>query len=100
MHRISQSWDIVASIFQSQLDFSLTSGPAEQGVSVSQAESKPAKVPHSNQISKSTPGTKVCWEQCTVAGWTQNTSFIKSSGSSLKLDFQMRRIQISYIIFL
>ncbi|KAF0023831.1 hypothetical protein F2P81_024461 [Scophthalmus maximus] len=37
-------------VLQSQLDFSLTSGAADQGISVSQAESKSAKAPHSNQI--------------------------------------------------
>ena len=47
------------SLFKSQLDFSLTSGPADQGISTSQADSKAIKAPHTSQLSKSTPGTKV-----------------------------------------
>lgn len=48
-----------APIFQSQLEVSLTSGSADQGISASQADSKAVKVPHSTQLGKSTPGTKV-----------------------------------------
>lgn len=50
---------LLVPVFQSQLDVSLTSGSADQGVSVSQAESKPVKAPHSSQVGKTTPGTKV-----------------------------------------
>ncbi|KAM9339527.1 uncharacterized protein C1orf198 homolog [Symphorus nematophorus] len=53
-HSAPFSWET-----KSQLDFSLTSGSAEQGVSASQADSKAAKAPHSSQLGKSTPGTKV-----------------------------------------
>ncbi|XP_063758251.1 uncharacterized protein C1orf198 homolog isoform X2 [Eleginops maclovinus] len=53
-HSAPFSWET-----KSQLDFSLTSGPAEQGVSASQADSKPTKAPHPSQLGKSTPGTKV-----------------------------------------
>ncbi|TMS12371.1 Uncharacterized protein E3U43_017329 [Larimichthys crocea] len=53
-HSAPFSWET-----KSQLDFSLTSGAADQGVSLSAADSKAAKVPHSNQLGKSTPGTKV-----------------------------------------
>lgn len=49
----------VIPIFQSQMDFSLTSGSADQGISSSQADTKAAKAPHSTQIGKSTPATKV-----------------------------------------
>ncbi|XP_034555945.1 uncharacterized protein C1orf198 homolog [Notolabrus celidotus] len=53
-HSAPFSWET-----KSQLDFSLTPGSSEQGVSASQADSKAAKTPHSGQIGKSTPGTKV-----------------------------------------
>ncbi|XP_037607315.1 uncharacterized protein C1orf198 homolog [Sebastes umbrosus] len=53
-HSAPFSWET-----KSQLEFSLSSGPADQAISTSQAESKAAKVPHSNQIGKSTPGVKV-----------------------------------------
>ncbi|XP_059212755.1 uncharacterized protein C1orf198 homolog [Centropristis striata] len=53
-HSAPFSWET-----KSQLDFSLSSGPADQGISASQADSKAAKVPHSNQLGKSTAGTKV-----------------------------------------
>uniref|UniRef100_UPI0037E732B9 uncharacterized protein C1orf198 homolog n=1 Tax=Semicossyphus pulcher TaxID=241346 RepID=UPI0037E732B9 len=53
-HSAPFSWET-----KSQLDFTLTSGSAEQGISSSQADSKAAKVPHSNQLGKSTPGNKV-----------------------------------------
>lgn len=52
----------VIRIFQSQMDFSLTSGPVDQGIlSSSQSDSKAAKVTHSGQIGKSAAGTKVWW---------------------------------------
>ncbi|XP_008287249.1 uncharacterized protein C1orf198 homolog [Stegastes partitus] len=53
-HSAPFSWET-----KSQMEFSLTSGSADQGISVSQADSKAAKVPHSSQLGKSTPGTKV-----------------------------------------
>ncbi|XP_070781491.1 uncharacterized protein C1orf198 homolog [Enoplosus armatus] len=53
-HSAPFSWET-----KSQLDFSLTSGSADQGISTSQADSKAAKAPHSNQLGKGTPGTKV-----------------------------------------
>ncbi|XP_028997330.1 uncharacterized protein C1orf198 homolog [Betta splendens] len=53
-HSAPFSWET-----KSQLDVSLTSGSADQGVSAPQAESKPVKAPHSGQIGKTTPGTKV-----------------------------------------
>ncbi|XP_030261294.1 uncharacterized protein C1orf198 homolog [Sparus aurata] len=53
-HSAPFSWET-----KSQLDFSLTSGPADQGISTSQADSKAVKAPHTSQLSKSTPGTKV-----------------------------------------
>ncbi|XP_042359039.1 uncharacterized protein C1orf198 homolog [Plectropomus leopardus] len=53
-HSAPFSWET-----KSQLDFSLSSGPAEQGVSASQADPKAAKAPHSSQLGKSTPGNKV-----------------------------------------
>ncbi|XP_029318716.1 uncharacterized protein C1orf198 homolog [Cottoperca gobio] len=49
-HSAPFSWET-----KSQLDFSMTSGPADQGLSASQA----AKVPHSSQLGKSTQGAKV-----------------------------------------
>uniref|UniRef100_A0AAQ5YA94 DUF4706 domain-containing protein n=1 Tax=Amphiprion ocellaris TaxID=80972 RepID=A0AAQ5YA94_AMPOC len=52
-HSAPFSWET-----KSQLEFSLTSGSAE-GISASQADSKSTKVPHSSQLGKSTPGTKV-----------------------------------------
>ncbi|KAM9840596.1 uncharacterized protein C1orf198 homolog [Aulostomus maculatus] len=52
-HSAPFSWET-----KSQLEFSLTAGPADQGVSVSQVESKAAKVPHSSQLGKTAPGTK------------------------------------------
>ncbi|XP_070843673.1 uncharacterized protein C1orf198 homolog [Chaetodon trifascialis] len=53
-HSAPFSWET-----KSQLDFSLTPGPADQGISASQVDSKAAKAPHSSQIGKSTPGAKV-----------------------------------------
>lgn len=53
-HSAPFSWET-----KSQLDFSLTSGSADQGVLASQADLKAAKVPHSNQLGKNTTGTKV-----------------------------------------
>ncbi|XP_074541195.1 uncharacterized protein C1orf198 homolog [Halichoeres trimaculatus] len=53
-HSAPFSWET-----KSQLDFSLAPGSSEQGVSSSQADSKAAKTPHSNQLGKSTPGTKL-----------------------------------------
>ncbi|KAJ4923240.1 hypothetical protein JOQ06_027647, partial [Pogonophryne albipinna] len=76
---------------ESQLDFSLTSGPAEQGVSVSQAESKPAKVPHSNQISKSTPGTKVTVSEARRP--EEESSFWKISAERSRLEGEMADFQ-------
>ncbi|XP_029983862.1 uncharacterized protein C1orf198 homolog [Sphaeramia orbicularis] len=52
-HSAPFSWET-----KSQLDFSLTSGSIEQGISASQADSKAAKG-HSSQIGKNTPGNKV-----------------------------------------
>ncbi|CAJ1077986.1 uncharacterized protein C1orf198 homolog [Xyrichtys novacula] len=51
-HSAPFSWET-----KSQLDFSLTPGSSEQGVSASQADSKAAKA--SGQLGKSTPGVKV-----------------------------------------
>ncbi|XP_049913867.1 uncharacterized protein C1orf198 homolog [Epinephelus moara] len=53
-HSAPFSWET-----KSQLEVSLTSGPADQGISASQADSKASKAPHSGQLGKSTPGTKV-----------------------------------------
>ncbi|XP_061785393.1 uncharacterized protein C1orf198 homolog [Nerophis lumbriciformis] len=53
-HSAPFSWET-----KSQLEFSLTSGTADQAVSVSQGDSKTAKNPHSSQIGKCTAGTKV-----------------------------------------
>ncbi|XP_034073027.1 uncharacterized protein C1orf198 homolog isoform X2 [Gymnodraco acuticeps] len=85
-HSAPFSWET-----KSQLDFSLTSGPAEQGVSVSQAESKPAKVPHSNQISKSTPGTKVTVSEARRP--EEESSFWKISAERSRLEGEMADFQ-------
>ncbi|KAM3602715.1 uncharacterized protein V6R79_009500 [Siganus canaliculatus] len=53
-HSAPFSWET-----KSQLDFSVAPGSADQGVPASQADSKTGKTSHSNQLSKSTPGTKV-----------------------------------------
>ncbi|XP_004550702.1 uncharacterized protein C1orf198 homolog [Maylandia zebra] len=54
-HSAPFSWET-----KSQMDFSLTSGPVDQGISSSsQSDSKAAKVTHSGQIGKSAAGTKV-----------------------------------------
>ncbi|XP_069028465.1 uncharacterized protein C1orf198 homolog [Embiotoca jacksoni] len=53
-HSAPFSWET-----KSQMDFSLSLGPVDLPISTSQAESKAAKVPHSGQLGKSTPGTKV-----------------------------------------
>ncbi|XP_072218363.1 uncharacterized protein C1orf198 homolog isoform X1 [Leuresthes tenuis] len=53
-HSAPFSWET-----KSQLEFSLAPGSADQGIPASQADSKAAKAPHSNQIGKSTPGAKV-----------------------------------------
>ncbi|KAK5879752.1 hypothetical protein CesoFtcFv8_022844 [Champsocephalus esox] len=85
-HSAPFSWET-----KSQLDFSLTSGPAEQGVSVSQAESKPVKVPHSNQISKSTPGTKVTVSEARRP--EEESSFWKISAERSRLEGEMADFQ-------
>ncbi|XP_030578070.1 uncharacterized protein C1orf198 homolog [Archocentrus centrarchus] len=51
-HSAPFSWET-----KSQMDFSLTSGSADQGISSSQADAKAVKA--ASQIGKSTPGTKV-----------------------------------------
>ncbi|XP_015227204.1 PREDICTED: uncharacterized protein C1orf198 homolog [Cyprinodon variegatus] len=53
-HSAPFSWET-----KSQMEFSLMSGSADQVTSSSQADSKNAKVPHSNQLGKSTAGAKV-----------------------------------------
>ncbi|XP_007577735.1 uncharacterized protein C1orf198 homolog [Poecilia formosa] len=53
-HSAPFSWET-----KSQMEFSLTSGSADQVTSASQADSKSAKAPHSNQLGKSTAGAKV-----------------------------------------
>ncbi|XP_068197972.1 uncharacterized protein C1orf198 homolog [Antennarius striatus] len=53
-HSAPFSWET-----KSQLEFSLTSGSADQAISATPADLKAIKVPHSSQLTKSTPGTKV-----------------------------------------
>lgn len=53
-HSAPFSWET-----KSQMEFSLTSGSADQVTSASQADSKNAKAPHSSQLGKSTTGAKV-----------------------------------------
>ncbi|XP_054910502.1 uncharacterized protein C1orf198 homolog [Poeciliopsis prolifica] len=53
-HSAPFSWET-----KSQMEFSLTSGSADQVTSASQADSKSAKAPLSNQLGKSTAGAKV-----------------------------------------
>uniref|UniRef100_A0A1A8GW46 Chromosome 1 open reading frame 198 n=1 Tax=Nothobranchius korthausae TaxID=1143690 RepID=A0A1A8GW46_9TELE len=52
-HSAPFSWET-----KSQLEFSWASGSTDQGISASQTETKPSKVPHSTQLGKTTPGTK------------------------------------------
>ncbi|XP_077408068.1 uncharacterized protein C1orf198 homolog [Vanacampus margaritifer] len=52
-HSAPFSWET-----KSQLEFSLTPGP-DQGIPVSQGDTKAAKTPHSTQIGKSATGAKV-----------------------------------------
>lgn len=56
------------------MELSLSSESADQSPAVSQAEPKPAKAPHPNQGSKSTPATKVRFGVLTTAcGFGQNS---------------------------
>lgn len=59
----SMSPETIVTVFQSQLEFSLTPGP-DQGIYVSQGDAKPAKTPHSTQNGKSATGTKVLGVLC------------------------------------
>ncbi|XP_035472893.2 uncharacterized protein C1orf198 homolog [Scophthalmus maximus] len=80
-HSAPFSWET-----KSQLDFSLTSGAADQGISVSQAESKSAKAPHSNQI-----GTKVSVSEARRP--EEESSFWKISAERSRLEGEQADFQ-------
>lgn len=73
-------------MFQSQLDFSLTPGSVDQGISASQAESKPVKVLHSNQLGKSTPGTKVWWGAYFICTFWPEQTEVKTLNPNIRKD--------------
>ncbi|XP_028254228.1 uncharacterized protein C1orf198 homolog [Parambassis ranga] len=85
-HSAPFSWET-----KSQLDFSLTSGSTDQGISASQADSKPAKAPHSSQLGKSTPGTKVSVSEGRRA--EEESSFWKISAERSRLEGEQADFQ-------
>ncbi|KAM3861181.1 uncharacterized protein C1orf198 homolog isoform 2-T2 [Diretmus argenteus] len=80
-HSAPFSWET-----KSQLEFSLISGPMDQIVSASQADSKTTKVSHTSQLSKSTPGTK-------VSGGEEESSFWKISAERSRLEGEQADFQ-------
>ncbi|KAM9354648.1 uncharacterized protein C1orf198 homolog [Pholidichthys leucotaenia] len=80
-HSAPFSWET-----KSQLDFSLTPGSADQGVPSSQADSKAAKAPHSNQIGKNTAGAKVSLSE-------EESSFWKISSERSRLEGEQSEFQ-------
>ncbi|XP_068433839.1 uncharacterized protein C1orf198 homolog [Clinocottus analis] len=84
-HSAPFSWET-----KSQLDFSLTLGPADQGLSASQADPK-AKVPHSSQLGKSTPGVKVSVSE--VRRPEEESSFWKISAERSRLEGEQADFQ-------
>ncbi|XP_054474058.1 uncharacterized protein C1orf198 homolog [Anoplopoma fimbria] len=85
-HSAPFSWET-----KSQLDFSLTLGPADQVISTSQADSKAAKVPHSSQLGKSTPGPKVSVSE--VRRPEEESSFWKISAERSRLEGEQSDFQ-------
>ncbi|XP_028461285.1 uncharacterized protein C1orf198 homolog [Perca flavescens] len=85
-HSAPFSWET-----KSQLDFSLTSGPADQGISASQADLKAVKVPHSSQLAKSTPGTKVSVSEGRKL--EEESSFWKISAERSRLEGEQANFQ-------
>ncbi|XP_022071196.1 uncharacterized protein C1orf198 homolog [Acanthochromis polyacanthus] len=84
-HSAPFSWET-----KSQLEFGLTSGSAE-GISASQADSKSTKVPHSSQLGKSTPGTKVSVSE--VRRPEEESSFWKISAERSRLEGEQADFQ-------
>ncbi|XP_056283580.1 uncharacterized protein C1orf198 homolog isoform X2 [Pseudoliparis swirei] len=82
-HSAPFSWET-----KSQLDFSLTLSPSDQGLSASQADSKAAKVP---QLGKSTPGAKVSVSE--VRRSEEESSFWKISAERSRLEGEQADFQ-------
>lgn len=78
-HSAPFSWET-----KSQLEFSLTSGSADQVISAPQAETKPAKGSNSSQNGKSTPATKASVSEA----WRpeEESSFWKISAERSRLE--------------
>ncbi|XP_026174357.1 uncharacterized protein C1orf198 homolog [Mastacembelus armatus] len=85
-HSAPFSWET-----KSQLEFSLTSGSAEQGITASQTEAKSAKASHPNQLGKSTPGTKVSVSESRRP--EEESSFWKISAERSKLEGEQADFQ-------
>ncbi|XP_038581932.1 uncharacterized protein C1orf198 homolog [Micropterus salmoides] len=85
-HSAPFSWET-----KSQLDFSLTSSSADLGISASQADSKAVKVPHSNQLGKSTPGAKVTVSEGRRP--EEESSFWKISAERSRLEGEQANFQ-------
>ncbi|XP_040016618.2 uncharacterized protein C1orf198 homolog [Gasterosteus aculeatus] len=85
-HSAPFSWET-----KSQLDFSLSLGTADQDFSASQAESKPSKVPHSSQPTKSTPGVKVSVSE--IRRPEEESSFWKISAERSRLEGEQADFQ-------
>ncbi|KAM6915150.1 uncharacterized protein C1orf198 homolog [Xenentodon cancila] len=75
-HSAPFSWET-----KSQMEFSLSSGSADQGIPVSQSDSKAAKPP---QLGKSTPGSKVSVSEGRKA--EEESSFWKISAERSRLE--------------
>ncbi|GAA6214954.1 uncharacterized protein C1orf198 homolog [Lates japonicus] len=80
-HSAPFSWET-----KSQLEFSLTSGSAEQGISALQADSKSAKAPHSSQL-----GTKVSVSEGRRP--EEESSFWKISAERSRLEGEQAEFQ-------
>uniref|UniRef100_A0A1A7Y4J4 Chromosome 1 open reading frame 198 n=1 Tax=Iconisemion striatum TaxID=60296 RepID=A0A1A7Y4J4_9TELE len=78
-HSAPFSWET-----KSQLEFSLISGSTDQGMSASQTETKASKVPHSTQLGKTTPGTKVSVSEARRP--EEESSFWKISAERSRLE--------------
>uniref|UniRef100_A0A3P9LA39 Chromosome 24 C1orf198 homolog n=1 Tax=Oryzias latipes TaxID=8090 RepID=A0A3P9LA39_ORYLA len=85
-HSAPFSWET-----KSQMELSLSSESADQSPAVSQAEPKPAKAPHPNQGSKSTPATKVSASEGQKPG--EESSFWKITSVRSRLESEKTGFQ-------
>ncbi|XP_030636866.1 uncharacterized protein C1orf198 homolog [Chanos chanos] len=86
-HSAPFSWET-----KSQMDFSLTSGASEQGVSSSLSDSKPTKTSQGPQLSKGTPGPKASAGDSAVRR-EEESSFWKISAERSRLEGEKSEFQ-------